>query len=269
MKAGVGGGDTGPDGAATQAAEDVSPRGRDGPPAPGRREPLRVAVLIPARNEERSLPPLLELLGRHGPEAEVLVVDNGSRDRTAEVARAHGARVVREPVAGYGRACQRGLAELAGRGRPPETVVFLDADDRLAARQMERLLRPLREGEAELVTGRRVASGPGVPPHAAAGNAAVALLLRGLYGAAIRDMGPFRAARLSFLLGLDLDDPAYGWNVQMTVRTLRAGGRVREVPVAYRPRQVGKSKISRSFRGSLAASRGLLSALARELLRPA
>lgn len=230
---------------------------------------LPVTALVPARDEEASLPLLLRELAASAPGVDALVVDNGSRDRTAEVAREHGAEVVAEPRPGYGRACQRGLRALARRGDPGRVVAFLDADDLRAPAQIAGLVAPLVRGEAELVRGRRVGeAGHGVHTHAAAGNAMVAMIFRGLYAAPVRDLGPFRAARLGDLLRLGLDDPAYGWNVQMDVRALRAGWRVREVPVAFRRRRVGRSKISGSWVGSLRAARGLLAALARELLRP-
>lgn len=228
-----------------------------------------VTALVPARNEEESLPRLLDALEREAPGVERLVVDNGSSDGTAGAARRGGARVVREPEPGYGRACRRGLEELWARADPPEVVVFVDADDLEAPAQLHRLASPVLAGEAEMVRGRRVSGeAPGVRPHAALGNAAVSLLLRGLYAAPVRDMGPFRAVRLAALRALDPDDPAYGWYVQMDVRALRAGWRVEEVPVTFRRRRAGRSKISGSLRGSMGAARGLLSALARELLAP-
>lgn len=229
----------------------------------------RLAVLVPARDEEESLPSLLAALGREVPAARRLVVDNGSTDATAEIARRAGARVVGEPEPGYGRACMRGLAALAAGPRPPEVVVFVDADDLEAPRQIPRLAAPVLAGEAEMVRGRRRSGDrPGVHPHAAVGNAAVTFLLRGLYAAPVRDMGPFRAVRFAALRALDLDEPAYGWYVQMDLRALRAGWRVEEMPVAFRRRRAGRSKISGSVRGSLRAARGLLAALGRELVRP-
>lgn len=228
-----------------------------------------VAVLVPARNEAEALPSLLARLDRDLADR-VLVVDNGSEDGTAAVALERGAEVVAEPVAGYGRACQRGLAHLAGSRPVPGPVVFLDADDWLAAAQIERVLRPLIEGRADLVLGGRVPVGrSGVAPHAALGNRLVAGLLRGLYGSVVTDMAPFRAARLSTLRTLRLDDPAFGWNVQMQVRAARAGYRIRQVPVAFRARAAGTSKISGSIGGSLAAARGMLATAAREIVRPA
>lgn len=228
-----------------------------------------MVALVPARNEEESLPGLLAALDREAPGVGVLVVDNGSDDATAEVARRGGAGVVREPEPGYGRACLRGLDALARRSSPPEVVAFVDADDLRAPAQIRRLAGPVLSGEAEMVRGRRRSGGArGVHPHAALGNAAVSFLLRGLYAAPVRDMGPFRAVRFPALRALELDDPAYGWYVQMDLRALRAGWRVDELPVAFRRRRAGRSKISGSLRGSLRAARGLLAALGRELVRP-
>lgn len=228
-------------------------------------------MLIPARDEEEALPELLEALPS-SQTARVLVVDNGSRDATADVARAGGAEVVAEPSGGYGRACRRGLETLAAGRRPPELVAILDADDPPAARRLGRLLEPLARDRAELVRGRRrpASADEGVPVHAAVGNAVISAALRGLWAAPVHDVGPFRAARLEALLSLGLDDPDFGWNVQMDVRALRAGWRVVEVPVPHRRRRAGRSKISGTVLGSLRAGLGMLGALAREALaRPA
>lgn len=256
-------------------------RGAGGPPARPRRAPdrgrggaePRVAILVPARDEEEALPALFEALAGVERETwarrlEVVVVDNGSRDGTAAAARRAGARVVEEPRAGYGRACRAGIRALASR--PPDVLVFLDADDLEAPGQIGRLLRPIREGRAELVIGERVAGAPGagVRFHAAVGNRLISAVLRLLYGARTRDMGPFRALTWECLRSLRLDDPDYGWYVQMQVRALRAGYRVRGVPVRHRRRTLGRSKVSGSLRGSLAAAVVMLRTLLVEALRP-
>lgn len=247
-------------------------RGGRGGESPGEAAPLSVAVLIPARDEEESLPGLLDALRscRVGEDAvveRVLVVDNGSADSTARVAREGGAEVVREPRPGYGRACLRGLGELSGAEEPQEVVVFLDADDHRAPGQLRRVLAPLARGRADLVLGARTPAG-NVPRHAALGNWLVTTVLRLLYGWRGRDMGPLRAVRLRPLLRLNMDDPDYGWNVQMLVRALRAGLRVVEVPVAFSPRRRGRSKISGSWGASVRAGATMLRVLAREVLRP-
>ncbi|MGH7541248.1 MAG: glycosyltransferase, partial [Gemmatimonadota bacterium] len=160
-----------------------------------------------------------------------------------------------------------GLAHL--RRDPPEALVFLDADDFAAPGQLPALLRPLREGAADLVVGeRRSVEGPGVRRHARLGNRLVLVVQRGLYGATVRDMGPFRAIRWRALERLGLDDPTYGWYVQMQVRALRAGLRVIGVPVRFERRTVGRSKISGSVRASTRAGRIMLRTLAVEVLRP-
>ncbi len=238
---------------------------------------MRTAVLIPARNETEALPHLFAALRRAGWAArgdahdahdgiQVIVVDNGSDDATAEVACAAGAHVIQEPRAGYGRACLAGMAWL--RRAAPETLVFLDADDFLAARQLPILLQPLEDDEADMVIGERSArGGPGVFWHARLGNLLILALLRWLYGSPVRDMGPFRAVRWSTIESLSLDDTSYGWFVQMQVRALRAGCRVRGEPVRFRRRTVGRSKVSGSIRASIRASWVMLLTLAVEVTR--
>lgn len=228
----------------------------------------RTAVLIPARDEEEALPGLLRLLAAGGSADRVLVVDNGSSDATAVAARAGGAQVVAEPRPGYGRACLRGIAALAGEDGEPDLLVILDADDRAGVRQLPRLLAPLRQGRADLVFGARRWE-EGVPLHAALGNWAVGRVLCGLYGLDLRDMGPLRAARFDLLRSLELDDPDFGWNVQMTVRAVRAGLRTWEVPVRFEPRAEGRSKITGSWRASLSAGATMLRVLVGEVLGPA
>ncbi len=226
-----------------------------------------VVVLVPARNEADGLPDLLGRLASAGVDR-VIVVDNGSTDGTAQVAVELGATVVAEPVPGYGRACLSGIRELITAGQPPEILVFLDADDFLAPSQIGDLVAPIARDEADLVVGERRSDPgePGVRPHAKMGNAFVTGVLRRIYGSGVRDLGPFRAIRFSCLRCLALDDPDYGWYVQMQVRALRNGCRVVGVPVDFHARTHGTSKVSGSVRGSVLAGIKILWTLAAEIV---
>jgi glycosyltransferase involved in cell wall biosynthesis len=219
---------------------------------------MRVAVLIPALNEEEALPLVLADLPPRAVER-VVVVDNGSVDRTAEVARAGGAEVVSEPKRGYGAACLAGLRHLSVD--PPDVLVFLDGDHSDDVADLPRLLAPLQAGAADLVIGDRTARAErgALMPQQRVGNAVATTLIRALTGLRTRDMGPFRAIRWPALMGLHMADPAFGWMVEMHMKAARAGLRVVELPVAYRPRR-GESKISGTVRGSVRAGVGMLGA---------
>ena len=178
-----------------------------------------------------------------------VVVDNGSSDRTAERAAAAGATVVAEPRRGYGRACLSGV--LAAEG--VDLIALMDGDRSDRADELPRLLAPLLAGEADLVIGSRTlgAREPGsLLPQQVVGNWVAAQLLRLLYGVRVTDNGPFRVIRRQDLLSLGMREMTYGWSVEMMARAARRGLRVREVPVSYRKRGGGTSKVS----GNLGAS---------------
>jgi len=213
--------------------------------------PLRIALLMPALNEEQALAQVLDGLPR-GLFARVIVVDNGSTDATAAVARAHGAEVVLEPRRGYGQACLAGLAAL---GRDPDIVVFMDADGSDLPAEVEMLLEPIRRNEADLVTGSRTLGGaaPGSLTWPQRwGNRLSVGLIRLLFGYRYTDLGPFRAIRRQSLEALTMQDTSFGWTVEMQVKALQHGLRVHEVPVSYRPR-IGRSKISGTVSGVVLA----------------
>jgi len=225
------------------------------------REP-RIVVIIPAVDEE-------EAIGRVLAEvpsvvSEIIVVDNGSRDRTAEVARAAGATVVREPRRGYGQACQAGIAA-AGDA---DVVVFLDGDYSDYPGQLVELLAPIREGKADLVIGSRTlghrAAGSH-PLHAVWGTRFSVGLMNLLIGTRATDLGPFRAITAEGLHRLRMRDRSFGWTVEMQVKAARVGLRVVEVPVDYRPR-IGRSKVSGSVSGTVRAAAKILGTIARHAL---
>ena len=226
---------------------------------------MRAAVVIPARNEAGALPGLLADLDRAASVLdgallqEVVVVDNGSIDGTGDVARAAGATVIREPRPGYGAACLAGLAHL--RRSPPEVVIFLDGDRSDDPADLPAVLSPIVHGDADLVIGSRALGErePGsLTPAQAFGNALAATMIRLLFGARVTDLGPFRAARWTSLERLGMRDPDYGWTVEMQTRALRAGIRCREVPVRYRRRRSGRSKVAGTLRGALGAGTKIL-----------
>jgi glycosyltransferase involved in cell wall biosynthesis len=221
---------------------------------------MRIAVIIPALDEERSLPKVLGEIPR-GLASEIVVVDNGSRDRTPEVARASGATVLREPRAGYGQACLTGIAYLAKS--PPDVVVFVDGDYSDRASEMADLVAPIVEGRADFVVGSRVLGTRergALAPHARWGNWLATRLLRALYGCRFTDLGPFRAIRYETLLALDMRDRDYGWTAEMQAKAARAGVRSAEVPVSYH-RRIGKSKITGTVRGTVAAGYKILATI--------
>lgn len=232
---------------------------------PGSEDCSWVSVLIPALNEEASLPLVLRDLPREQV-SDILVVDNGSQDHTAEVARAAGARVVQEPRRGYGAACLCGLADLARRAEgPPEVVVFLDADYSDHPEELASLVQPILDDRFDLVLGSRLAGRrePGaMPPQSVWGNRLACFLMWLLFGAKYTDLGPFRAIRWTALERLGMRDRNYGWTVEMQIKAARLGLRVLEVPVSYR-RRIGTSKISGTVRGTILAGCKILYLIAR------
>ena len=226
---------------------------------------VRVAVIIPALNEETAIGSVLDAIPRWVDD--VLVVDNGSTDRTAAVARAHGARVIREPRRGYGQACLTGIAALDN----PDIVVFLDGDFSDRPNELPRLVQPIVEGKADLVIGSRTLGQRergSLTVQQRFGNALACFLLAILYHARHTDLGPFRAIRLSSLKRFGMDDAGYGWTIQMQVRAAQCGLRVCEVPVNYH-RRIGQSKISGTLRGVVGAGSKILYTIFRESLQPA
>jgi glycosyltransferase involved in cell wall biosynthesis len=229
-----------------------------------------VSVIIPALDEEEPIGDVVRAVPR-GVANEVLVVDNGSTDRTAERARQAGARVIFEPRRGYGRACRAGVAALK---EDCEIVVFLDGDGSDCPELMPRLIEPIQAGESDFVIGSRIRGRrePGSMnfQQIVAGHLA-GTLLGLLYGVKCTDMCPFRAIRRDALIRLGMTEPTYGWNLEMQMRAARSGLRVLEVPVDHRNRRGGRSKVSGNLSGTLRAAWRILwtfSRLALALRKP-
>ncbi|MBW0092953.1 glycosyltransferase family 2 protein [Pseudonocardia sp. KRD-184] len=210
-----------------------------------------VDVVLPCLDEAQALPGVIRALP---PGFRALVVDNGSRDGTPEVALAHGARVVHEARRGYGAAVHAGLEAATSA-----VVAFLDADGSLDPAELPGMVA-LLDG-ADLVAGRRRPQGRGAWPwHARAGNAAISALLR-RRGVAVHDIAPVRVARRTALLDLGVTDRAFGYPLELLVRAGAAGWRITEVDVGYRPRTGGRSKVSGSVRGTVRAARDMAGVL--------
>lgn len=231
-------------------------------PIPVEKPVARVAVIIPALNEELSIARVLGAIP--GWVSQIVVVDNGSTDRTAAVATAAGAQIVSETRRGYGAACLAGMAALD----KPDVVVFLDADFSDDPSEMAGLVAPIARGRAELVIGSRTLGSResgALSAQQRFGNALACWLIRMFWRVSYTDLGPFRAIRSDALGALEMDDQGYGWTVQMQLRAARLGLSVAEVPVSYR-RRIGRSKISGTFRGVLSAGAKILSLIAKERL---
>ena len=225
--------------------------------------PRRISVIIPALNEEEPIAAVVRDCLTTGLPDEIIVVDNGSTDRTAECARAAGAKVVAEPTPGYGRACAAGIRALS-----PECqiVVFLDGDGSDCPELMEQLVRPVADGKQDFVIGSRTRGKrePGSMnfQQVFAGRIA-GVLLRILYGVRYTDMCPFRAIRRDALERLGMKEKTYGWNLEMQMRAARSGLRILEVPVNHRCRTGGESKVSGTLRGTFVAGVRIVATLFR------
>jgi len=208
---------------------------------------LLVSLIIPALNEADCLGKLLAEV----PVAklhQVIVVDNGSTDSTAEVSRDAGAIVVEEPRRGYGFACAAGAAASEG-----DVLVFMDGDGSFVPGELVDLLMPITREQADLVLGARrfsVSERNVMPLHQRFGNHLFAWLLRRRYDLILTDLGPFRAIKRELLQALDMREHTYGWPLEMIIKTARARKRILEVPVTYRSRFAGQSKVGGTLRGS-------------------
>ncbi|MCP4675266.1 MAG: glycosyltransferase family 2 protein [Deltaproteobacteria bacterium] len=230
---------------------------------------VATTVIIPALNEEATIGKVLDAIPALADK--VIVVDNGSRDRTAEIAAQRGVEVVFEPQRGYGNACLAAMATLAPTGNPdaPVVVVFMDGDFSDDPTEMSRLVAPIIEKGYDLVVGSRVkgdCESGALTGIQRFGNWLSCRLMRIFFGVEYSDLGPFRALRWESLQKLEMDDTAYGWTVQMQVRAARLGMKITEVPVTYRNRAAGKSKVSGTFRGIVGAGTTILYVIFREAL---
>ncbi len=203
-----------------------------------------VDVILPTLDEEAALPWVLERVPAH---YRAVVVDNGSTDRSAAIARDMGATVVEAQTRGFGSACWAGL-----QAAEADVVAFMDADASLDPGDLALVVGPVRDDEADLVIGARRASRGAWPPHARLANKVLAAQVRRRTGLDLPDLGPMRAARREDLLGLGIEDRRSGWPLEMVLRAQRTGWRITGVPIPYRPRE-GRSKVTGTVRGTITA----------------
>jgi glycosyltransferase involved in cell wall biosynthesis len=212
-----------------------------------------VALVVPAWNEAANVGAVLSEVP---PEAvrHVFVVCGGSTDGTDDIARAHGATVLSPTRRGYGAACWAGVE--AARGAGADVVAFLDGDYSDPPGELPRVLAPILAGDAELVLGSRdrIGQASALPLHARLGNETVLAALRVLLGRRLADLPSCKAIRLDAIDRLDMREMTYGWTTELIVKSVRAGLRIQEVPVSYRPRLGGQSKVSGTLQGTLGAA---------------
>ena len=227
-----------------------------------------MAVIMPALNEQDAIGAVIAAVDRDLADW-VVVGDNGSTDRTAEVAAAAGAIVVYEDRRGYGSACLKAIAAVP----EAEVLVFLDADGGDDPRELSLLLKALFTGETEIVIGSRMtgqAEAGSLTPVQRFGNALTCSLVRLLWGVRYTDLGPFRAVRRPAYERLQMRDPDYGWTIELQVKAAQMGMSVVEIPVTCRKRRAGNSKVSGTVSGSWRAGKRILgyviAAKAKELM---
>ena len=213
----------------------------------------RVAVIVPALNEQDCIGGVVtDILEQM--DVTVIVVDNGSEDATAVVARAAGARVVAETRRGYGYACTAGVA---AAGDDHDVLVFMDGDGSDCPAELPLLLEPIERDGFDLVLGSRVlgrSEHGAILPHQKVGNMLTVLLIRMLYGQHLTDLPPFKAIRRSVIHSIQMHEMTYGWTVELIVKCAKRKLRILEVPVQHRRRIAGKSKVSGTLRGTLLAA---------------
>jgi len=217
----------------------------------------KIIVIIPALNEEKSLPLVIRDIPKNIV-SEVVVVDNGSTDKTFLVAQESGSTVIKEEKKGYGYACLKGV-EYA-RAKNPDIVIFLDADHSDYPEEIPYLVKPIIDEDYDMVVGSRILGRRekgAITPQAYYGNRFGTFLIKHLFGFLFTDLGPFRAIKFNKLIDLNMKDKTYGWTVEMQIKAVKKKYKIKEVPVNYRVR-IGKSKVSGTLKGTIMASYKIL-----------
>ena len=227
-----------------------------------------IDLIIPALNERISLPLLLAEIDRNIIR-EIIVVDNGSTDGTGEIASDNGATVLPEFRRGYGYACLAGISHVLKKNTPPDVLVFMDADRSDDPADLEKIIAPIIQSEADLVIGSRLTgfAEPGSLTFAQQfGNRLAVFLIWLFFRKRFTDLGPFRAIRTSSLAKMNMTEMTYGWTVEMQLKAAKMKLNCAEVPVRYRIRHAGVSKVSGTVTGTIMAGYRILLVVCRHVL---
>jgi glycosyltransferase involved in cell wall biosynthesis len=228
-------------------------------------EKLDYWVIIPVLNEEESIPLVVQALKElRYPPTQILVADNGSTDKSYQIASESGAICLHEPNKGYGNACMKAIDYIKIQKEQPEAIVFMDGDSSDDPNDMEDILKPILEGTASVVIGSRtmgLAENGSLGFIQKFGNWLSCLLLDLLYKVKFTDLGPFRAIRTTTLYSLEMQDPNFGWTVEMQAKIALKKISYAEVPVHYRNRRAGVSKVSGNLKGSYLAGKKILTTI--------
>jgi glycosyltransferase involved in cell wall biosynthesis len=220
---------------------------------------MSVSVVIPTFNEASAIAAVIAEIPR-GIASEIIVADGGSTDGTQQAAEAAGAKVI-DAGRGYGRACMAGAMAATA-----PAIVFLDGDGADRGDLLALIADPVLSGTHDFVIASRT-RGQREPGsmlwHQVLAGRAAGWGMGALYGVRYTDMCAFRAIRREVLLALDMREMTYGWNIEMQMRVARAGLRILEVPVPYRCRMGGTSKVAGSLSGTMRASAKIVSTFAR------
>ena len=215
----------------------------------------KIALLIPVFNEEGSIGKVISDIPANIV-GEIVVVDNGSIDASPKIAESLGATVLSQPIRGYGAACLKGIEYLKNQSPPPDLLVFLDGDYSDFPEETENLVEKLNEGY-DFVLGSRVLGvehfGAHLSSHSILGNKLAGFFLKYLFGGNYTDLGPFRVIKFDKLLQLQMADMNYGWTMEMQIKAQRYKLKTCEIPVKYRERYAGESKVTGTFKGSVKA----------------
>ena len=219
---------------------------------------MRVSVIIPAFNEEKSIPYVLNDIPNFV--NLIIVCDNSSTDKTSEIAKNMGAKVVFEEKKGYGNACLKAISYLRNLKDKPEIVVFIDGDYSDDPKQMKKIVDPIFYEGYDLVLGARTKSlrdKNSMTAHQIFGNWLACFLMRIFFNSRFKDLGPFRAITWDKLMQLDMRDKSFGWTIEMQIKALIKNYKYKEIGVKYKKR-IGKSKISGTLVGSILAGKKIL-----------